>query len=274
MADSDSGKRGGVDCWMTDKKHQSGIALIMTLWGVALLSLLVASIVQTVRLKIQETQMWVAATEARIAAESAIHEEISRIAFGYAAPEKMRLDVSGDISVIVQDETGKIDLNTSSPTDMARLLAPVVGLSTAEMVADRIADWRDPDEIPRARGAESASYAAAGLPYTPRNNQFLHQDELYQVLGLEEELLRQLRPLTTVYSRRADIDKAVAPKPLNSKAHLPSLNAGYQLGRPYTIKATVQYSNASASANAVVVLTGRAADPYKVISWTWNTRDD
>jgi len=70
----------------------------------------------------------------------------------------------------IQDEAGKIDLNTARDELLRRLFRSVgVDLETAQMLKDRILDWREPGIGKRLNGAKAPEYRAAGLAYGPRN---------------------------------------------------------------------------------------------------------
>ena len=78
------------------------------------------------------------------------------------------------ISVSALDESGKIDLNVASDALLKGLLKSAGGLdeTQASRLVDAIGDWKDPDDLRRANGAEAADYRAAGSPYLPANGAF------------------------------------------------------------------------------------------------------
>ena len=84
------------------------------------------------------------------------------------------------------DENGKINLNLA---DAALLTAFLKALgeddAQARQLAGAIIDWRDEDSLLQpGGGAEAPDYAAAGLPYGPRNKRFETLGELQRVLGM------------------------------------------------------------------------------------------
>jgi general secretion pathway protein K len=116
------------------------------------------------------------------------------------------------VLVSVQNERGKIDLNTAQP-ELLKGLFQSVGESAEksdELVA-AIEDWRDDDDLPRLHGAETREYVAAGRPAGAKNGLFDSVDELQQVFGMTPELFRRVAPALTVYSRSSRIDASVAP---------------------------------------------------------------
>lgn len=252
-------------------QRQKGIVLPLVLWGIVIMTVLAVTIARSTRARIAEITLQTQYLEASVAAESAIYEAIARMAFGNLPVLVHRPELS--VEVDVADETGKVDLNVTEPNDLARALSPVLGQSTAEQLAARIADWRDPDDVVRPFGAERATYQAAGAALLPRNREFLHVDELYQVIGVTPDVAARILPLLTVQSRRAQWDLAVAPRPLREANGEPDVSLdhsrAYPLGRPYMITAIARRGDVRAAVAATVILTGRAENPFRTLTWEW-----
>ncbi len=119
----------------------------------------------------------------------------------------------GRVSVSIQDEDGKIDLNTAAD-ELLRGLFLSVGLDddASAALVDAIADFRDGDDLHRLNGAEDRDYAGAGLPYGAKDAPFEAVEELQQVLGMTPAVYRRVAPALTVYSGRRGIDPRVAPR--------------------------------------------------------------
>jgi type II secretory pathway component PulK len=83
----------------------------------------------------------------------------------------------------VEDEGGKININTASAT----MLLMLPGMTPD--VADAIVDWRDPDDNPQPYGAESDYYGSLPSPYRAKNAPFETVEELLLVKGVTPELL-------------------------------------------------------------------------------------
>jgi general secretion pathway protein K len=128
------------------------------------------------------------------------------------APFGCRIDEEATVTIAIQDEAGKVDINLGNERLLAAALQ-AAGASASEIssVIDRLVDFRDRDNLPRPGGAEEVDYRAAGLKHGPKNEEFVSIDELEQVLGFPPNLLRQLRPYVTVHSRVTGIDTTVAP---------------------------------------------------------------
>lgn len=139
-----------------------------------------------------------------------------------------RVSLFGDEAIVsVQDESGKLGLNTMDEASLARAFANAgLAASKAQDLAAAIADWRDPDNERRLSGAERAEYAAVGLTGAPANGPFNRIDELRGVIGMTEASYATLLPLVTTYAVDPSVNLNVAP--------LPVLTALFGRGSPET----------------------------------------
>ena len=197
-----------------------GFALILVLWIAALLAVLAASLVSSGRTETRLVHNLVENAKAEALADGAVR----RAVFGLLAVDAdqawragggpYRLAYGeGEVRVTISDEDGKVDLNAAPPELLAGLLAQLgLDADAAEAMADRIVDFRDPDQAPRPHGAEDSEYAAAGRPAGPQNRPFAADSELLGVLGMTPELYRRLRPYITVFSGAEAVDPRHAPR--------------------------------------------------------------
>jgi general secretion pathway protein K len=197
-----------------------GIALILVMWLLVLITILIGTFAVLARSENLEARNAFDSVRARAAAEAALH----RAAFEMRNPDletKWTADgrvyrfLLGDAEVALSiiDETGKIDINSASGEDLAQLLeSQGVSPDEALSIADAIQDWRDGDNLPRPQGAEADDYEAAGYAYTPRDGPFSTVEELQQVLGVGYQLYNQIEPAITVFSGRATSNPAFAPR--------------------------------------------------------------
>jgi general secretion pathway protein K len=98
---------------------------------------------------------------------------------------------TGHFSYCITDEEARLNLNTSPPDRVSRLLE-ALGLEKAErdVVLDSLQDWRDANENHRANGAESEdTYLKRPVPYRSKNANFDSVAELIQVKGITAKLL-------------------------------------------------------------------------------------
>jgi general secretion pathway protein K len=78
-----------------------------------------------------------------------------------------------------------VDVNNADAEQLITLLQAIgIERPRADSMADALLDWRDPDDVPRALGAERDWYRAAGR-FMPRNGPLADVRELRQVRGFD-----------------------------------------------------------------------------------------
>jgi general secretion pathway protein K len=283
--------------------RQRGVALVVVLWVLALMAVLAAGFSRGTRTQARLAFHQVAAAQAQALAEGGVERGVLELlrsedqrewrADGTAYPFAL---AGGRVNIAIQDESGKVDLNTAADELLTNLFQ-VVGLDpdASAALTDAIGDWRDPDNERRLHGAEEADYRAAGLPYGPKNARFDSVDELREVLGVTPALFQRLRPYLTVYSEQRWINPLVASREV--LLAVPGWNADIvdayleqresaQLGAPapappapppfaaaygrgtYTIRATgISAQGARANVEATVRIVGAPQQPYTVLAW-------
>ena len=200
------------------RSRQKGIALVLVLWVSVLITVLLASFSLSARVEALQGRNLLDSTRARYAAEAGLHRaayelrgnnpDTRWVADGRVYPIEFE---GAEIEVEIYDETGKVDLNVAEPMLLAALFElGGAEKNDAEALAAAVVDWRDPDDLVGVNGAEAGEYKGAGLPYKPRNAPFETVSELQQVLGMSFELYRELEPLLTIYSGRAQPNPAFA----------------------------------------------------------------
>lgn len=199
--------------------REAGVALLVVLWVVALLSLMATSFGLGVRREAQLATNLAEAGQLRAAAEAAIHYA----AFMVTHPDpKLRWRSDGslyaltlddlEIRIQVVDEGGKVDLNRADePLLQAVLIHIGADPGQAAAITSAILDWRDGDRDRRVNGAEADDYHAAGLAYEPADTAFGSVVEVGLVLGMTPQLTKALLPLVTVHSGQAGINPHLAP---------------------------------------------------------------
>jgi general secretion pathway protein K len=203
---------------------QAGFALIMVIWGIGILSLLMASVIITARYRIVSARNAVENAKAEALAEAGIG--LLRLALSaHAASGSLAAEALSDqatpivcampegavAALTVRDEGGKVDLNTAAPKLIAALLA---GLGTDTAQSDKLArnirdfSQRSPNET--AYSVMAREYAALGLKHGPKRAPFETIYELGQVPGFTRQLLRSVLPLITVHSHAPGLDPKAA----------------------------------------------------------------
>lgn len=203
-------------------KHRHGIALVLVMWMLSLLTVIAAGLAFSVRSETVLTGNHLSLVRAEALADAGIHRAIYELMkpvidleTGWKAdgrPQVLTLD-DVSIKVVAVDETAFIDLN-HAPEPLLRGLMVSVGLpdDEADRLVDAIVDWRDADDLVRTNGAERDQYEAAGLDYVPANANFQRIDELARVLGMTRDLYMKISGALTVYSGQPGINSSIAPR--------------------------------------------------------------
>ncbi len=198
---------------------QRGIALVLVLWVLLLLTIITASFSLMARMDRLEANTLLSGTQARLSAEAAINLAVLSLRDPQDETRMMadgrvyQTEIDGIlIEVSAIDERGKLDINAANELTLANLFTGHgMGLDEAEILAAAVLDWRDEDELERVNGAEQDAYFAAGLEIGPANRPFMMTEELLQVIGMQYELFRRLEPGITVFSRGGEPNPAFAP---------------------------------------------------------------
>jgi general secretion pathway protein K len=98
---------------------------------------------------------------------------------------------SGSFSYTITDEQSRLNVNTSPPDRLDRLmLCREIDKSVRDVIVDSVQDWKDADEEHRVNGAESEdTYLKLEVPYRSHNRNLDSVRELLQVKGVTPALL-------------------------------------------------------------------------------------
>ncbi len=187
-------------------RHASarGFALLIVLWSMALLGLLGTRITSAAH---------TGAVEAEAVAGRATLEAEADAALADAEFHLLRGEhpaAAGPVEMEVENEAGRININTA-PTGLLAALLLAVGCPAdqASTLGAAIADWRTPTTLAQPDGAKLPAYRAAGLEYGPRDAPFRSIDELGLVLGMTPAILARLAPHVTIFTE-GDVDRNFA----------------------------------------------------------------
>ena len=185
-----------------------GFALIAVLLVLAMVGLLAAEFAYSMRLEATSVRAYKDTLTGAHLAEAAIEQAIREIAgdvtyavladdgnltfYNRANLELKRLPRTnvplgaGSFSYRITDEEARLNLNTSPPDRVERLLE-ALGLekSVRDTINDSLQDWRDTNEEHRLNGAESEDYyLKLPLPYRSKNANLDSINELLQIKGI------------------------------------------------------------------------------------------
>jgi general secretion pathway protein K len=96
----------------------------------------------------------------------------------------------GAFRVRLIDEGGKININRVSEETLRRVLTNLgIDAVQRDVLVDSIMDWRDPDDLHRANGAENDYYSSLSPAYTAKNGPLDSVAELLWIKGVTRDLL-------------------------------------------------------------------------------------
>jgi len=204
---------------------QQGMALVLVLWIVSLLTIMAGSFALTMRRETVIVSGLKHTAEALAVAESGV--ALAEFMLLNPDPNK-RWRADGSIYQIDMDnaalrirllsETGKININLIELGLLQNIMLHAPNGSNAQLPsatinrAAAIVDWRDSDDLMNINGAEKKQYQEAGLTVQPSNKPLQTLEELQQVSGMDEATLKWLEPLVTVYSDAPQVDLQLASK--------------------------------------------------------------
>ena len=263
--------------------RQRGIALVVVLWLVVLITVIGSSHARNARIETSLAFNHVGSAKARALAEAGINRAIMELFTSNAGTRwpldgsvhQLQLD-SGRVNIAIRDASGLLDLNNADPLQLEAVLeATGAEEAVRQRLVDAILDWRDKDKLRRLHGAEDSDYRHAGLDWGTRDGLFVSVDELRYVLGMTPELFEQLAPYLTIFSGQSNVDLKYAPPWLYSalthreREPTEGLAAeGTQPVGPFHITAwATSNSGARASVEAVLRIAQTGEEPYTILSW-------
>lgn len=198
---------------------QRGVAFIVVLWLMALLTILLGSFALISRTEGMQARHLFDATEARYAAEAGVNHAVYQMAIADPMmrwlPDGRAYQIGFEdaaIAIEITDESGLIDLNVADVMTLNNLLvAAGAEQDVAMQIADAIQDWRDTDDLVSPNGAEDDDYEAAGYTYGAKDGLFDTVSELQQVMGVTAEIYQRIAPALTIYSGQSSPNLAFAP---------------------------------------------------------------
>jgi len=234
---------------------QRGVALLMVLWVLAVLSTLLGALAAAVQLQNRQAQWQVAHTRAIFAAEAGLSQAVMALQArdpkarwpADGVPHELRFD-EAQLSVSVYSERGKLDLNAASTQDVGRLLT-FCG-------AD-----------PQALASSLETLTRQRLDPVPLRT----LEEFRQMPGMSYALFRCMAPWITVWSGQAQPDPGFTPVPLAKALGLPVVRSpGADPGQMFTVVSQALLPNGDrATLQATLMLTSvkEGARPFRVLRW-------
>ena len=267
-------------------RQQGGMALIVVLWLVVLLSVMAAGHSRNAHTDTKLASRQVESAKARALAEAGINHVILEM---LADNTDAELPVDGSVFMIkiyddvvtmaIRDATGLVDLNAATPDLLgATLRACGVEESEERELVDAILDWRDKDDLAHLHGIEDDDYRAAGLPWSSRDGAFATIDELKYIPVINHALFERLVAFVTVYSRRGGINLEYAPPALIAALTgdvvqpvtpdgADRKSRGARNGTYHIYSSAAGGSGTIAALEAVVTISRSSKLPFTVLDW-------
>lgn len=183
--------------------NQRGVALIVVLWIFIFLFVVAFDFSATVREEAAATHRFSDETQGYYLAvagfQRGLYEFIQQTG-GNPQPDPKQNDLfdgtwreeklgNGLFRVRLIDEGGKINLNRVDEQILRRVFTNLgVDGSAADILVDSIMDWRDPDDLHRANGAENDYYSSLSPAYTAKNGPLDGVEDLLWIRGMTPAL--------------------------------------------------------------------------------------
>jgi len=187
----------------TVAEDQRGFALLVVLWTLGLLALLVAGLASARRSATGVAGNLRSSATAEAAADGGVQQAIFQLRRGAWQPDGLahRVTIGRTmVEIAIEDQSGRINPNFSSPAMLAALLG-AVGADPAQALdlSRAMVDWRTATTVSLAGGLKLDRYRVANLPYGPPSRPFASMDEIGLVAGMSADLLSRLQPYISVY---------------------------------------------------------------------------
>jgi general secretion pathway protein K len=195
--------------------EESGVALVVTVWMLAILAVISAEFIFSSRLRIKADSRAREGVQAYALAVAGYHAALAALGPDLAALERDeddRLLISraageegasgetapaegralplgeGSYSWSIEAEDGKININRHGRNVLVSLLerAGFAPGADRDTVADSILDWRDSNREHRLNGAEEDYYRSLSPPYSCKDGPFDVKEELLLLRGMKD----------------------------------------------------------------------------------------
>ena len=276
-------------------RRSGGFALLIVLWTLVLIAFIVARMTASGRTEIRIAENLRADAAAEAADDGAIYSAI----FNQLDPnpdERWPLNGrpreltigSSRVTVQLEDEAGRINPSTATPTLLEALLRTTGSdAESARRLAAAISEWVGSTPVTGvAAGARSqntvpAAYRAAGLDYGPPGEPLETLDELGRVLGMTPAVLAAIRPHLTLFGpgqpNPASADAVVAAALRAATGQVPQPPVP---GQPPPDMLLVRItatafgpSNARVNRSAIVRVGAMLPGGYAILAWGASTFD-
>jgi general secretion pathway protein K len=247
--------------------NHDGFALVAVIWSLGLITLLGTAVMVGARYRTRVSSNYASAVTVQTAAESALNFGIATALTAGTGqkvkfPLRCRMPGGEHVVITLEEETGKVDLNSASPAMLARFFTALTrDQSLATRITGRIVEFRTP----------KAANGKAGLENAPTAARFTTVMQLDQIEGISPRIFRSAVRLATVRSGRPEPDMDASSPNMRRLLGLEQKPAaparGLPTGGSVTIRADVRSPDNSRYIREALVSLGENGRPYLVREW-------
>jgi general secretion pathway protein K len=243
------------------------------IWSLGLITLLGTAVIVGARYRTKMTSSLASITSATTAAESAINLGI--LTALTTAPDQSvkfplmcRMPDGERVTVTLEEEAGKVDLNTATPAILARLFTALTfDQSMGTRIAGRIVEFRDPGGD-RSKNSETRP---SSKPDNAKKTGFTTIMQLDQIDGVSPRLFRTALRFTTVRSGRPEpVGEAASPavrEALNLDQKLVGPRRGPPAAGNITLRADVRTRDGTRFIREALVSLAENGRPFLIREW-------
>lgn len=188
-------------------RSRSGVAIVIVLWVILVLSLLISGFAFTMHVETQVASYARKELKAEMLARSGVEVARMQLILHQQSPTQSGFDApnqawatnellyvnhelgDGTLNVKVTDEESKIPINGATDVQLKRLMGLLnVDPSDGDVIVDSIQDWIDADDLTKLNGAENDYYLSLSPPYRAKNAPLDRVEELLLIRGVTPEL--------------------------------------------------------------------------------------
>lgn len=216
---------------MKNRISDNGIAMLIVLWVLMLLTVIVGEFCFAMRTRVNITRNFKESTEAYYIALAGLNKAVEQTLRLQMRPPNRITDVkenakdaddgepeavdwrfntelpplafgNGECHIRIQNESGKININLADG-NLLTLMLGRLDLDDEEkrVIVDSIMDWRDADRNHRLNGAENDYYQSLPEPYDCKDAPFDAREELLRVRGVTPEIYRAVGEAVTIFPK-------------------------------------------------------------------------
>ena len=226
-----------------------GIVLPTVLWITILTIAVAGNYASAVHLNTRAVGNIKTAMTLKYDAISGIYIALSRL-LSDASNGNIKYEVSinsNNVEIEVRSERMKTNLNAANASQLGNTFIDAgISPDIAEVLSDRIIDWRDPDHSTLQYGMEDREYFDSGKNYGAKDKRFEDLVELMLIADIDKGMFERISSYFTIYNKAAGKLFTLTSRANNSAGD-----------KAYVVKTVVQ-------------ITYQPNKPYRILKWQYN----